>query len=74
MAAVSGPVAPPQYSSQPMEGGLAHGSPSMSTPPAKAALPAPRQGEAAPRCQASVNCGSAARLPGPPRGSGVAQQ
>jgi hypothetical protein len=75
MAALKAPVTDPlQYSSQPMDGGLAQGSPSISTPLAYAALPALRQGELALRCEVLASWGAAVRLPVPAAGRGVVQQ
>ncbi len=66
MATVKGPLtAPAWYSSQPMDGGLAQASPSMSVPLAYVALPAPRQGDSALRCDALASCGSALMLATP---------
>src|SRR5436190_19437627 len=66
MATLKSPVsAPAWYSSQPMEGGLAQASPSISVPVAYAALPAPRHGEAALKREALASCGSSAILPIP---------
>src|ERR1041384_3244490 len=75
MPTPNGPVSAPEwYSSQPMEGGLAQASPSMSFPFALAALPAPRHGEAVLKCEALASCGSREILPTPLVGNGVVQQ
>src|SRR4030095_4263001 len=75
MPTLNRPVrAPTRYSSQPMEGGLAQGSPSMSVPWTYAASPAPRQGELALKCETPDSCGSEEMLPTPLVGSGVVQQ
>jgi hypothetical protein len=75
MLTLKGPVtAPALYSSQPMEGGLAQSSPSMSVPVADPARPAPRQGELALNRLVVASCGSSAMFPDPLIGSGVVQQ
>src|SRR5689334_5200913 len=61
-------------SSAPIDGGLSHVSPSISTPPAANALPAPRHGEAELMWKESANNGSLVILFAPFVGSGVVSQ
>src|SRR5437660_5751629 len=75
IAALSKPVSVPEkYSSQPIEGGLAQGSPSMSRPPETDELPAPRHGEPALIWEPLASFGSAVRLLVPLSGNGSVQQ
>jgi len=72
MAALKAPVADPLPILVAADGRrIGQGSPSISTPLAYAALPAPRQGELALRCEALASCGAAVRLPVPAAGRGV---
>src|SRR5690348_3950662 len=52
-------------SSQPVDGGLAQSSASISSPVAEAESPTPRQGEVLARWNASTSCGSKEMLPLP---------
>src|ERR1051325_1873028 len=64
MAAASGPTNPAAAnSSQPMEGGVSHASPSRSSGLKRLVAPAPRQGEVAARCSPSTSCGLLEMLP-----------
>src|SRR5579859_1039711 len=59
----SGPRMPLSHtSSQPMDGGLVQGSPSISLPETSVGFPAPRQGEVVKICIPSINSGSVSKL------------
>jgi len=75
MATLNAPVTEPvQYSSQPMDGGLAKTRPSMSQAAGvKRRSSAPAGGNGA-EMEVLASCGSAVMLPVPPEGSGVVQQ